>query len=330
MNKYLRRDAFEGFDELIHTETEELKRTLNTNSESIDAISKLANRHDDQLHALEAVTVKSEQFATWQDQISARLSDSLANTVNSEQLKEWQKRMSEDVTTSQANVDGRIDSLKSTIGSLSEQLSQTEANTAKIKDWQNQIAMFSEDNRKTKEQLSAVDDKIKRVDETVSQATVSKEQLQQWKKELSDEAKSAQVANISKVKDELTGMRNEVDGIKQTNKEFSDKLEMVKRDVESFKQEIKDEITKLREAGVPKEVTQGIKDEIARLVKDVKVSPLSDEEITKRISAATRSLGQLEAQLMNDITLRLMKGLMIRQYYNPRTKATSWLFNWLP
>jgi len=135
MNKYLTREAYDANDKVIHTETEMLKRTLNTNSESIDAISKLANRHDGQLHALEADTVKSEQFATWRDELSSRLIKSLADTVNSEQLEKWQKQMSTEITESRASVDGRIDSLKSTVGSLSEQLSQTEANAAKIKDW---------------------------------------------------------------------------------------------------------------------------------------------------------------------------------------------------
>jgi len=212
--------------------------------------------------------------------------------------------------------------------------------------------------------------------------------VERWKRELSDEAKSASAANISKVKDELdrqfqqnlynlgqsienvnsktndltqlvetqhsaretelsemkkeldkintvsesqlTGIRKEVEDVKRANKDIADGLEQVKRDVESSKHEIKEAIAKLKEAGVPKEITREIKDEIARLVKEVKTSPISDEEIKKRISEATKSLGQLEAQLMNDITLRLMKGLMIRQFYNPRSKTTSWLFNWLP
>lgn len=320
-------------------------------TDKLDRINSKIEEQDNNIRSVSEDTIRTEQFGKWKDEMSSRFSESNQITNNRvDELKDNISRLSEQNTINSeklADWERQIALFTEESRNLKDQFTQnvaTSINREEFEKWKKDL--MANNSQISDERLQQVDAKIQSI---MSNASETQAKLDKWKQELSDETKSISATEVSKMKKELDNqfqkdlhnLGQQVESVNTKTNDLSQLLETkdinlraelsdIKNDIEKSKKEFRDAIVELRKSGISKETTQEIKNEVEKLIKDIKVSSITDEELQKRISAATRNLNDLESQLMNDITLRLMRGLMIRQFYNSRTKMSSWLFNWLP
>jgi chromosome segregation ATPase len=238
-----------------------------------------------------------------------------ATTNQIDQLKTEMDTMSE---SQLAEMKKDIDQLEGNVGEISSALRQS-ATTTQIDQLKTEMDTMSES------QLAEMKKEIDRLDMFNKGVTI------RATKDLTNKVRTldVQLQNETEMRSqELATMKQKLD---DANKETKNYIDAKVNVMNTFKLELK---KFAKDNNVLREDAKRYFTSVSTLMKEVdelkkRDVKINEKELEAKIKAASKSLERYESEIMENITMDLMKGIAVKQYYSQKN-GWGWMLNWLP